>query len=99
MDLLIEQMLDTARLEHDRLELSRDRFDVRWVAQEQLDVFRPLGRNHHFVMDAAREPLLVEGDRSRIATIVANFMDNALSTRRRAARSASCQGAAGLMCS
>ena len=78
MDLLIEQMLETARLEHDRLELTRDRFDVRWVAQEQLDVFRPLARGHHFVLDAAHEPLVVEGDRSRIGTIVANFMDNAL---------------------
>src|SRR5256885_5787255 len=78
MDLLIEQMLETARLEHNRLELSRERFDVRWVAQEQLDIFRPLARGHHFAMDAAREPLLVEGDRSRIATILANFMDNAL---------------------
>jgi len=78
MDLLIEQMLETARLEHDRLELSRDRFDVRWVAQEQLDIFRPLARGHHFIVESAREPLLVEGDRSRIATIVANFMDNAI---------------------
>jgi PAS domain S-box-containing protein len=78
MDLLIEQMLETARLEHDRLELSSDRFDVRWVAQEQLDIFRPLARGHHFIVEAARGPLLVEGDRSRIATIVANFMDNAI---------------------
>jgi len=78
MDLLIEQMLETARLEYDRMELSRDRFDLRWVAQEQLDIFRPLSRGHHFVMDAAHEPLVVEGDRSRVSTIVANFMDNAL---------------------
>src|SRR4051812_39790286 len=78
VDLLIEQMLETARLEHDRLELSRERFDVRWVAQEQLDIFRPLARGHYFVVDAAREPLLVEGDRSRIGTILANLMDNAL---------------------
>jgi len=78
MDLLIEEMLETARLEHDRLELSRERFDVRWVAQEQLDIFRPLALGHHFVVDAAREPLLVDGDRSRIATILANFMDNAI---------------------
>jgi len=78
MDLLIEQMLETARMEHDRLELTRDRFDVRWVAQEQLDLFRPLAHGHHFVMDAAHEPLVVEGDRSRISTIVANLMDNAL---------------------
>jgi PAS domain S-box-containing protein len=78
MDLLIEQMLETARLEHGRLELSRDRFDLRWVAQEQLDIFRPLARGHHFVVESAHEPLLVEGDRSRIATIMANILDNAI---------------------
>jgi signal transduction histidine kinase len=78
MDLLIEQMLETARLEHNRLELSSEKFDVRWAVQEQLDIFRPLSQGHHFVIKAAHEPLLVEGDRTRIATIVANLMDNAL---------------------
>jgi hypothetical protein len=73
MDLLIEQMLETARLEHNRLELSSEKFDVRWAVQEQLDIFRPLFQGHHFVMKAAHEPLLVEGDRTRIATIVANL--------------------------
>ncbi|HEX9364615.1 MAG TPA: PAS domain-containing sensor histidine kinase [Candidatus Dormibacteraeota bacterium] len=78
MDLLIEQMLETARLEHNRLELSREKFDLRWAVQEQLDIFRPLSQGHHFVIKSAHEPLLVEGDRTRIATIVANLMDNAL---------------------
>jgi len=78
MDLLVEQMLETARLEHDTLELDKRTFDLRAVAQEQLDIFRPLSRGHHFVMHVHEAPLLVEGDRSRIATIIANFMDNAL---------------------
>jgi PAS domain S-box-containing protein len=78
MDLLIEQMLETARLEHNRLELSREKFDLRWAVQEQLDIFRPLSQGHHFVIKGAHEPLLVEGDRTRIATIVANLLDNAL---------------------
>ena len=78
MDLLIEQMLETARLEHNRLELSREKFDLRWAVQEQLDIFRPLSQGHHFVIKSAHEPLLVEGDRTRIVTIVANLMDNAL---------------------
>jgi len=78
MDLLIEQMLETARLEHDSLELYREKFDLRWVAQEQVDVFRPLAQGHHVMIDAAHQSLLVEGDRSRVGTIVANFMDNAL---------------------
>ncbi len=78
MDFLIEQMLETARLEYDRFELYREKFDLRWVAQEQLDIFRPLAHGHHFAIDAAHQPLIVEGDRSRIGTIIANFLDNAL---------------------
>jgi len=83
MDLLIEQILETARLESDRLELYREKFDLRWVAQEQLDIFRPLAHGHHFAIDAAHQPLIVEGDRSRIGTIIANFLDNALKYPRR----------------
>jgi PAS domain S-box-containing protein len=78
MDLLIEQMLETARLEHNRLELSREMFDLRWTVQEQLDIFRPLSQGHQFLLEGAHEPLLVEGDRTRISTIVANLLDNAL---------------------
>ena len=78
MDLLVEQMLETARLEDVRFELAHNRFDIRFVVQEQLDIFRPLSSDHQFVLSGAREPLLVDGDRTRIATIIANFMDNAI---------------------
>jgi len=78
MDLLIEQMLETARLEHDSLELFRDRFDLGDVAQEQLDVFRPLAQGQFLVMSGTDVPLVVEGDRARIGTIIANLLDNAL---------------------
>lgn len=78
MDLLIEQMLETARLEDDTYELFRDTFDLRDVAQEQVDVFRALARDHSLVMAPDSGPLVVEGDRARIATVVANMLDNAL---------------------
>ncbi|TMF36999.1 MAG: PAS domain S-box protein [Chloroflexi bacterium] len=78
IDLLIEQMLETARLEHDSFDLFRDTFDLRDVAQDQLDVFRPISPRHVFVMSADDGPLVIEGDRARIGTILANFVDNAL---------------------
>src|SRR5206468_6630506 len=78
MDLLIEQMLETARLEYDSFDLVRASFELGDVAQEQLDVFRALARGHRFVMGTDVGPLVVEGDRGRIATILANFMDNAV---------------------
>ncbi|HET7338642.1 MAG TPA: PAS domain-containing sensor histidine kinase [Candidatus Dormibacteraeota bacterium] len=77
MDRLVEQMLETARLEHDSF-TPRRRFDVGDVVQEQIDVFRPLSQGVCFVVDADPRPLFVEGDRERIGSVVANLIDNAV---------------------
>jgi len=78
MERLVEQMLETARLEHDTFDLYRETFDLADVVQEQLDVFRPLSPNHRFTLDADTTPLLVHGERARIGTVVSNLMDNAV---------------------
>ena len=78
MDMLIEQMLETARLEQETLDVLRQTFDLGDVAREQADVFRPLMHGHSLVMSCDPGPLLVTGDRPRIATVVANLLDNAL---------------------
>jgi len=78
MDRLIEQMLETARLERDDLELEQEEFDLRFVVQEQIDILRPLTRDHRLVLDAGDRAPLVRGDRTRISTVVANFLDNAI---------------------
>jgi len=78
MDVLIEQMLETARLEQDGLDLFRETFDLRGVAQEQVDVFRPLAPGRALVMSGDVGTLPVEGDPARIGTIVSNLLDNAM---------------------
>ena len=78
MDRLVEQMLETARLEHDTFDLYRDTFDLGDVVQEQVDVFRPLSLDHRFTLQTDGTPMLVQGDRTRIATIVSNLLDNAV---------------------
>lgn len=80
MDLLVEQMLETARLEHDSTDLDkvRDSFDLGELVQEQIDIFRPLSRRHDLVLERSQMPLVVSGNRSRIATVIANLADNAL---------------------
>ena len=78
MDLLVEQMLETARLEHDTFDLVRKRFDLGDIVQEQLDIFRPLSPEHQFIVDLDSTPLVVDGDPARVATIVANLFDNAI---------------------
>jgi len=78
MERLVEQMLETARLEHDTFDLYRETFDLGDVVQEQLEVFRPLSPGHRFTLDADTTPLLVHGERARIGTVVSNLMDNAV---------------------
>jgi PAS domain S-box-containing protein len=78
MDTLIDQMLETARLEEQSPDVFLTTFDLGAVAQEQVDVFRPLAEGHSVLVDGDPSSLLVEGDRPRIATVVANFLDNAL---------------------
>ncbi|HET7421383.1 MAG TPA: PAS domain-containing sensor histidine kinase [Candidatus Dormibacteraeota bacterium] len=78
MDRLVEQMLETARLEYDDDGAFDEKFDLGDVVQEQVDVFRPISPGHRFTLESDGVPMLVDGDRARIATVVANLMDNAV---------------------
>jgi PAS domain S-box-containing protein len=78
MDVLIEQMLETARLEDQSLDLYRAPFDLCGVAQEQIDVYRLLTDGHRLILSADEGPHVVVGDKGRIAAIVANLLDNAI---------------------
>ena len=78
VDLLVEQMLETARLEYGDLVLHVTAFDLAALAGEQIETFRPLAANHTVVVDAPAEPVMVEADRSRIGTVIANLVDNAI---------------------
>jgi PAS domain S-box-containing protein len=76
MERLMEQMLETARLEHEGVEVDIA-FDLGEVAQEQVDVLRPLLEGPFMTVDADPRPLPVRGDPARIAGVVANLIDNA----------------------
>ena len=77
MDRLVEQMLETARLEHDGFEPDVA-FDLGDVVQEQVDAFRPLLQGPLITVDADSRPIVVRGDRARIASVVTNLLDNAI---------------------
>jgi PAS domain S-box-containing protein len=78
IDMLVEQMLETARLEQDAMAPVENVVDIGDVVQEQVEIFRPLSSRHRMVVRQDGVPLVVKGDRSRISTIVANLLDNAL---------------------
>jgi signal transduction histidine kinase len=79
MNLVINQMLETARLEDSRLVLSRELVDLREVLAGAVDVMRPIPTDRHrLVIDACVEAVPVDGDRGRLTTILTNLIDNAI---------------------
>jgi PAS domain S-box-containing protein len=78
IDLLVEQMLEMARLENDRLELHKEVFDMCELAGEQVKRFQPLTERHDIELVDAGRTAYVNADRTRIATVIANLIDNAI---------------------
>jgi len=78
MELLIQQMLETARLEHDSIDIQSETVDLDALARDQIDTFRPLAGEREIALRSPAGPVLVKGDRARLATIVGNLLDNAI---------------------
>ena len=79
MNQLINEMLETARLEDSALELDVSRLDLRDVVHEAVRSLEPLaGERHRLLIETAGGPVLVDADRSRVSMIVTNLVHNAL---------------------
>jgi signal transduction histidine kinase len=79
LNMLVAQMLDSARLEDGRLALSRDRLDLRQVAADAMQVVRPLaGPDHVLSLETPPVAVMVFGDADRIKMIVSNLLENAI---------------------
>ncbi len=78
MNLLIEQMLEAARLEEGRLELRPQRRDLRELVEHTVEMMRPLaGDKHSIRLEEPETAVPVTVDPDRIGTILANLIDNA----------------------
>jgi signal transduction histidine kinase len=76
---LVEQMLETARLEDSRLQLRLERQELTSVLTEATERIRPLAAGTHRVelnFDLKSVPVLADHD--RLLTIVTNLLDNAV---------------------
>jgi signal transduction histidine kinase/putative methionine-R-sulfoxide reductase with GAF domain len=76
---LVEQMLETARLEDSRLHLRLERHDLTAVLSEAAERVQPLAAARHrvdVVHDLQSVPVLADHD--RLLTILANLLDNAI---------------------
>jgi PAS domain S-box-containing protein len=76
---IVDQLLETARIEEGRLTLRRERVDLRDLVGAGAARLRPLlSERHRLDIDLPEAPVLVDVDRERLRTVVANLLDNAL---------------------
>jgi len=79
INLLIEQMLETARLEDRRLVLKVESLDLREVTRSAAaGVSMRVTGSHRLELDLPDEPIVVTCDPTRVLTILANLLDNAI---------------------
>lgn len=76
---LVEDMLEDARLEDGRLHIARRLVDLRELVESSVgETRRSLPRTHRLVQQVPSEPVIVDVDPGRIATILRNLLDNAV---------------------
>jgi PAS domain S-box-containing protein len=75
---LINDLLDVSRIEAGRLELERGPLALPELVCEAVADFRPVCPQHHFECRKPAEPLVILGDRGRLAQVLANLLENAV---------------------
>ncbi|HEY4025577.1 MAG TPA: GAF domain-containing sensor histidine kinase, partial [Candidatus Dormibacteraeota bacterium] len=79
MGTLIDDMVETARLEDGRVELSMERLDLRDLVAEAAGVANlRLDSRHRLIVRTDDRPVVVVGDRLRLANIIDNLVENAI---------------------
>ena len=78
MNLLVEQMLEAARLEAGKTNLNQTTFDLRDVVLEQAQTFASVSDEHSIEVVQRDGPVMVAADGARVGAVVANLIDNAI---------------------
>jgi len=76
---LIDDLLDVARISGGKLELKRQRADLKTILSSAVETSLPLidAGQHQLEVDVPETPLMVDADITRIAQVVANLLNNA----------------------
>jgi len=75
---LLNDLLDLQRIEQGTLELRLDEIDLNDLLAAQITLYSAQSEDHELRLDAADEPLLVFGDRDRLAQVIGNLLSNAI---------------------
>jgi signal transduction histidine kinase/CheY-like chemotaxis protein len=76
---LVDDLLDISRISRGRIELRKERIELRAVLENAVETSRPVfdAFGHDFVMTEPPEAIFIEGDTTRLAQVLANLLDNA----------------------
>jgi signal transduction histidine kinase len=76
---IVDDLLDVSRVSRGKIQIEKGILDLAAVIQQAVEICRPLidERRHELVLTVPAEPLLVEGDFTRLAQVVANLINNA----------------------
>jgi signal transduction histidine kinase/ActR/RegA family two-component response regulator len=76
---LIDDLLDTSRIDRGKLELRRESVAIESFVEAAIEIARPNieGKSHELLVRYAPSALYVDGDPVRLAQVVANLLNNA----------------------
>ncbi len=76
---LIDDLLDVSRITRGKVQLKKERIDVRTILDTALEVSRPFieESRHRLFISTPEEALLLDADPTRMAQVVSNLMNNA----------------------
>ncbi|MBS2032190.1 MAG: GAF domain-containing protein [Deltaproteobacteria bacterium] len=74
---LVEDLLDSARIDSGRLKFVLARLDLGELITEEVDAFRVSHGERTVKLELGPGPFMVKGDRARLEQVVANLLDNA----------------------
>jgi PAS domain S-box-containing protein len=79
LTLLVDDLLDIARINTGRIKLRRDLVELGQLVQQAVDSARPRFEGRQVALEAfpANEPLMIVADAARITQVIDNLLDNA----------------------
>ncbi|WNG18726.1 ATP-binding protein [Cystobacter fuscus] len=75
---LINDLLDTSRIQAGRLELKHEPMPLQHLTREVFADFRPVSPHHTLEYEEPDETLTIQGDRGRLAQVLVNLLENAI---------------------
>jgi signal transduction histidine kinase len=75
---LLNDLLDLERVEQETLELRLEEIDLNALLVMQVTLYSAQSGTHALNFHAAAEPVLITGDRDRLAQVVGNILSNAI---------------------